>query len=153
MINDFQPSLNFVLSPVAEGGWSDNPHDPGGPTNHGITLATLSHELGRQATVEDLRAIPAAVVASIYRKKFWNAIGADRLDAGVDLLAFDVAVNSGVGRALRFLNATRNLDARARILAIDKTRRGFWRGLPIFRFFARGWLRRADAALHLALSL
>ena len=86
-----------------EGGYVNNPHDPGGPTNMGITIATLSHELGRAATIAEVKTMSRATAATIYRKKYWNLINGDKLPRGVDLLAFDIAVNSGIGRVLPWL--------------------------------------------------
>ncbi len=140
----------FTFSLAYEGGYSDNPKDPGGPTNFGVTIATLSHELGRRATRTDVRNLTRAAVQPIYFKKFWNVVDADALPAGVDLLAFDIAVNAGPGRALRFLDQTRNLRPVERIEALDKLRMGFWRGLRIWRHFGRGWTRREAACLALA---
>ena len=37
------PTVHDIAREIVarEGGWSDHPADPGGPTNHGVTLATL----------------------------------------------------------------------------------------------------------------
>jgi len=146
---NFQNCLAFTLH--YEGGFSDNPRDPGGPTNLGVTIATLSHELGRAATIAEVKALTVAQVTPIYRKKFWNLIDGDALPAGVDLIAFDIAVNSGPGRALQWLAKTANTSPRDRVLALHKLRVGFWRSLPIFATFARGWMTRETACLAAAL--
>jgi lysozyme family protein len=131
-----------------EGGstYTNNPKDPGGPTKYGITIATLSHDLGRKATIGEVANMTIETASAIYRKKFWNTIDGDRLANGVDMIAFDIAVNSGPGRALNWLSATYALsnNPRSRIMALDKMRRGFWRHLGIFPFFGKGWFRREN---------
>lgn len=90
-----------------EGGWSDNPKDPGGATMQGITLATyrawrLEHGL-TAPTKADLKAIPSMDVNQIYASKYWLRISGDRLWRGLDRVVFDFAVNSGPARAARVL--------------------------------------------------
>lgn len=148
MEQNFDQALRFTLQ--YEGGYVNNPHDPGGPTNLGITIATLSHELGRKASVAEVKALTVAGVAPIYRKKFWNLVDGDGLPGGVDLMLFDIAVNMGSGRALRWGEATAYLNPIARITALDRLRCGFWRGLRTFPVFGKGWLRRETACLALA---
>lgn len=151
MKENFGRALAFTLE--YEGGYSNNKFDNGGPTNFGITLATFSKSIGRPATVAELKKIAPETVSAIYRRDYWLAIGADALPAGVDLLAFDIAVNSGVGRALQWLAETRNLQPRPRVVALDKRRLGFYRALRTFPVFGRGWVRRENAALATAKGL
>jgi lysozyme family protein len=152
MRENFDEALRFTLQ--YEGGYVNDPLDPGGPTNMGITLATLSHELGRQARLTEVRNLSVAQASDIYRKKFWNAVGADALPSGVDALAFDIAVNMGVGRALRFLSESETCrPVRARIETIHGLRMGFWKRLAIWARFGRGWTRRGLACRDLALKL
>ena len=86
-----------------EGGFVNHPRDPGGATNRGITHITLADWRGGPVTAEDVRTMSEAEAREIYRSKYWNAIQGDNLPAGVDLAVFDLAVNSGVGRAARML--------------------------------------------------
>lgn len=150
MRDNFGRALAFALQ--YEGGYVNHPKDPGGPTNMGITIATLSHELGRRASILEVKNLTVEQAGAIYRKKYWNAIGANDLPAGVDILAFDIAVNSGVGRALQWLEKTRGLQPRQRVAALDRTRVGFYRALRTFPVFGKGWLRRESACLAVALA-
>lgn len=148
-------NLNRCLDIVFkwEGGFVNHPKDPGGPTNRGITLATLSHERGRRATVGDVRNLTQDEAAEIYRKKYWNLIEGDALPAGVDLLAMDIAVNSGTGRALDWLKDTAHLPPVQQIKTLDARRRAFWRRLKTFITFGRGWNNREDDLLKNALKM
>ena len=151
MNTNFPQALAFTLK--FEGGYCDVEGDPGGPTCQGITLATLSHELGYQATRSQLRNITSEAVSGIYRKKFWNCIGANDLPSGVDLMLFDISVNNGPGRALDWSKQTSNLRPHDRIERIDQLRLGFWRRLAIWAKFGRGWAAREIACKALALKL
>ena len=92
MKRNFASSLAHVLK--HEGGWADHPRDPGGATMKGVTLATYSDWLGRQATKDELRAISDEHLRTIYKARFWDAVRGDELPSGVDYVVFDMAVNS-----------------------------------------------------------
>jgi lysozyme family protein len=148
---NFDQALAFTLE--FEGGYCDVPGDPGGPTCWGITLATFCHELGRPASVTELKHISSETVAAIYRKRYWNAINADSLPPGVDLMLFDVSVNMGPGRALQWEHQTANMAPVARINRLDQLRLGFWKRLAIWAKFGRGWARREVACKATALKM
>ena len=151
MKDNFNQCLDFTLQ--YEGGYVNNPHDPGGPTNLGVTIVTLSHELGRRATIPEVRLLTAGSVTPIYRKKYWNLVDGDELPKGVDLMMFDISVNSGAGRADEWNRATGHLAPVERIKRLDELRCGFWRHLRSFPVFGRGWLRRESSCLSLALKM
>lgn len=142
-----------------EGGYVDHPKDPGGATNRGVTLGTLSDWLGRPATKAEVKALTVADVAPIYRAKYWNAVKGDDLPAGVDLIVFDLAVNSGPRRAARFLQEVvgaaadgvigpatiAKVNALPPLAVIDgmaERRERFYRGLGTFQTFGKGWMKR-----------
>ncbi len=168
----FERALAHVLE--MEGGFTDDPHDPGGPTNRGITLGvfaawrkvTLS-AANRASLVRDLKAIDPATVREIYRRRYWDPAHCADLPAPLALMQFDAAVNHGVGTAIRFLQeavdagvdgevgpetrtavARAPLDATLEVYAAIRIRR--YRALPHFWRFGRGWLRRVDATLQAA---
>ena len=83
MDDNFDTCLAFTLK--EEGGYSDNPADPGGATNMGITLATYRRwsdnpNLG-PVQVQDMTERTAR---AIYRSLYWNPLRADALPVGVD---------------------------------------------------------------------
>ena len=169
MKENFDKSLALILK--HEGLYIDHPQDPGGATMKGITLATFTEFKGRAMSKEELRAISDADVRAIYKSRYWDAVRADELKPGVDLLAFDMAVNKGVGRAAKLMQrgagvtedgalgpksmaAINALDARDFIAKVSEARRDFYKSLKNFPTFGKGWLRRVDEtekeALHAA---
>ena len=149
-------------------GYTDDPHDPGGPTNLGITLATFAAwkriELSAEtfgALKADLRALDTETAAAIYRARYWQPSRADDLPPALALMHFDASVNHGVGGAARMLQDTCGVAidgeigpdtlsaARSRPLAdlIDRyarIREARYRALPHFWRFGRGWLARIE---------
>ena len=102
MQDDFAKALPRIL--VYEGGKVDNPADPGGRTNQGITQATFNAWLREQGQPSrDVYTITAAEVSTIYKTKYWDMVQGDKLPAGLDLCVFDAGVNSGNGQAGKWL--------------------------------------------------
>jgi len=106
---DFLRALPYVLK--NEGGWSDDPNDPGGATNYGITLAEAQkHGI---ADKEALKNISPEKVAEIYHTDYWQFDGVN--DQRVATKVFDIHVN--MGDSIRVIqNALNRLGA---CLAID----------------------------------
>jgi lysozyme family protein len=164
----FQQALSLIFR--HEGGYVDHPLDPGGATNMGITRATLASHRGRPVSKADVLALDRAEAARVYRARYWDPISADRLPRGLDLAVFDAAVNSGPGRAVRWLQ--RELSVRedgvvgpvtlaaaraqpiARLIrAYSRRRLGFLEALPTWTVFGRGWRRRVSETEAAALAL
>lgn len=98
----------FILA--AEGGYVDNPKDPGGATNYGITTATLKRA---RKTIpglpEHVRDLTSEQALKIYDAFYWKPAGCDKLPSPIDLLVFDGAVNCGVRRGVKFLQEALNV--------------------------------------------
>ncbi|TGU44619.1 secretion activator protein [Mesorhizobium sp. M2D.F.Ca.ET.145.01.1.1] len=139
---NFQRSLAVTLQ--YEGGWSDNPADPGGATMKGVTIGTYRRR-HPNATKADLRAISDAELSAIYCAEYWNPIGGNSLASGVDLATFDAAVNSGPGRANGWLKASLGGSGAETVKRICAKRLGFMEGLKIWKNFGKGWARRVAA--------
>jgi len=148
---NFTRSVTFTLQ--YEGGFVNDPHDPGGATNMGVTLATYRSAINPRASVAELRAMSASQASAIYKEHYWSQINADGLAGGVDFIAFDIAVNAGVGRAREFLKPTANLLPAARVQRLHNLRLGFWKRLATWARFGKGWTARETACLKLARSL
>ena len=166
--NNFQRCLDLVL--FHEGGYADHPADPGGATNRGVTKRVWEEWVGHEVTKDDIKALTVEDVTPLYRKRFWDACKCDNLHAGVDYVVFDVAVNSGTGRAAKFLQeavgATPDGSIGPRTLAAAETfganliinkmcdrRESFYRSLPTFPTFGKGWLRRSEEVHKKALEM
>ena len=102
MSDGFQRALPKIL--VHEGGFVDHPDDPGGATNKGVTQGTYNS--WRRQTGQPQRSVREITdneVHAIYKDSYWDAVKADSLPDGVAYCTFDAAVNSGPGRAVRWL--------------------------------------------------
>jgi lysozyme family protein len=158
MKENYQSALNHVLQ--SEGLWSDNPADPGGATMKGITLATYRSVKGNpHISKEDLRNISDQEVSDIYKQNYWDKIKGDDLPSGVDYAVFDASVNMGVGRALKLiqtavgvpadgvignqtLQAIKNANPIELINKFSAEKDAFYKSLPTFGTFGKGWLNR-----------
>lgn len=90
-----------------EGGYVDHPADRGGPTRFGISEAVARAE-GYAGPIRDL---PRAVAATIYRRRYWQAPGFDRIALRAPRLAaelLDTGVNMGPPTATTFLQRVLN---------------------------------------------
>lgn len=121
-----------------EGGYTNHPSDPGGPTNWGITIADARKYWKADADAEDVRKMPLSVAVEIYRKHYWSPAGCDALPAGLDFAVFDYAVNSGITRATTYLAKTSG-DTITRIEQLCDARLQFLKGLKTWPVFGKGW--------------
>ncbi len=172
MVDQFARCLAFTLQ--QEGGFCDNPRDPGGATCHGITLATLrawsdNDSLG----VPAIRDIAPATVQVIYGADFWNRMQCGEMPAGIDLMVFDQGVNAGPSRSVRLLQqalgfadadvdgcvgpqtlgATAKADPAALIAGLANRQAAFYRSLTDFDVFGDGWLARVDRRRQAAMAM
>ncbi|RVD43061.1 MAG: hypothetical protein EOS30_23585 [Mesorhizobium sp.] len=166
MDRNFVRALALVLK--SEGGWSDNPADPGGATMKGVTLANFRRYVKADATKADLKKIGDDQVATVYRRFYWDAVLGAELPDGVDYAVFDFAVNSGPGRAAKYLQAVVGAVQDGRIgpatlaavrarpagVVIDElcdARLAFLRRLPTWATFGSGWSDRVKSVRAQAL--
>lgn len=147
-----------------EGGYSNNPADPGGETMWGVT-ARVARANGYTGRMRDL---PRSMAMTIYRKLYWDAVKADQLPTAVRFDVFDGAVNSGVDQSVRWLQHAANMPDRdvdgvagprtiASVLAAGPAvvasrynglRLEFMAGLGAWPTFGKGWARRIAANLQ-----
>ncbi|HUU95482.1 MAG TPA: TIGR02594 family protein, partial [Phycisphaerae bacterium] len=111
----FETALAHVLE--MEGGYSDDRHDPGGPTNQGITLKVFAAWKGitldagsRDALIGELKQIPEAEVQEIYAARYWAPAACADLPPARAVFHFDAAVNHGVTGAARLLQQAVGTD-------------------------------------------
>ena len=138
-----------------EGGYSNDPQDPGGPTNWGITIADAQKYWKKNADASDVKAMPLDIAVDIYRTKYWknSYYDGDKLESGVDLAVFDFGVNSGPSRAKKYLDQSVGGTPVQTINNIFDKREDFLRGLSTFPTFGKGWLNRTRDLRKLALSM
>jgi lysozyme family protein len=143
-----------------EGGYTNHPSDPGGPTNFGITIFDYRKYVKPEATAADVRAMTVEEAKKIYRARYWGAQRCDELPAGLDYAVFDYGVNSGIGRSAKVLRrllglpdrpatidddviaAAHALDTKVLVTGICEERLRFLRSLRTWPVFGTGWSRR-----------
>jgi len=156
----------FALMLKSEGGYVNNPADPGGMTNLGVTKATWENWVGRESDEAEMRGLTPEKVEPLYKKKYWDAVRSDELPVGLDYLLFDFAVNAGAGRAIKTLQtavgvtpdggfgpmtmtAVQAVDPVDLIERFSQAKEDFYRSLTTFATFGKGWLNRvADVKQH-----
>lgn len=142
---DFDKGLAFTLR--WEGGFTDDPDDPGGRTNHGITQKVYREWKGDPDA--DVERITMQEVGAIYRSNYWNAL-CDGVPDPLATVLFDTAVNCGVGRTRRWLldapGGTGTVNAAKYVML---TRRSHYEALavsnPRMTKYLHGWMNRVDA--------
>ena len=168
MKSNFEKALDAVLH--HEGGFVNHPKDPGGMTNLGVTKAVWEEWVGHPVDEKAMKALTPAIVAQMYKRKYWDKVQGDDLPAGVDYCCFDAAVNSGAGRAAKWLQgvvgvdvdgaigpktmkAVKEFDAKTLIEDYSKRRLSFLSDLPTWGTFGKGWGRRVNEVEQTALSM
>ena len=92
---------------VYEGGKVDDPRDPGGRTNQGVTQRTYdAYRRSKGLPLRDVFLMENAERNEIYQTMYWDRIMGDALPLGLGFCVFDAAVNSGVGQAGKWLQAS-----------------------------------------------
>ena len=157
MKDHFEQCLALVLK--HEGGFVNNPKDPGGRTNLGVTQKVWEDWVGHEVTEAEMKALKITDVAPLYKTNYWDKISGDSLPLGVDYATFDMAVNSGVSRAAKTLqqvlsvvpdgkvgkatiDACEAANAREIATGICEKRLAFLQSLPTYGTFGKGWSNR-----------
>ena len=168
MQENWDASFKMVLA--HEGGYVNDPRDPGGRTNLGVTQRAWEAYLNRDVTETEMRALTPEVVKPFYKAMYWDKIKGDQLPSGADYAAYDLAVNSGVGRAAKYLQeiagvtadgvigpksleAIKACDPQELADALCDKRLDFLKRLPTFETFGKGWSRRVAEVKEKAMSM
>lgn len=167
--SSYDEALRRLL--MHEGGYTNHPSDPGGPTNFGITIIDYRKYVKPGATAADVKAMTLGEAKSIYRAKYWDAQKCDAMPAGVDDSIFDYGVNSGIGRSGKVLRRVLGMpdntsvvtdeviyqlakrDPKAVIIAINDERLRFLQNLKTWDVFGKGWGRRVAEVKTFSLQL
>ena len=168
--SNFDVALRQVLK--SEGGYVNHPSDPGGRTNLGVTQKVWEEWVGHPVTEADMRALTPELVAPLYKKMYWDKVKGDDLPSGVDYVVFDIAVNSGTGRAAKMLQQvvgvpadgaigpktvqavlTCNVSGEDLVNQLCDKRLAFWQSLSTFDTFGKGWTNRGNHVREEALKM
>ena len=166
MENNFKECLDLVLK--SEGGWVNNPADPGGETNLGVTKRVWEQYVGHPVTT--MKNLTPADVAPMYEQKYWRPCYGEVLPRGLDFVVFSMGVNAGPGRSVKLLQSsigcvpdgvigpkTRELISASNcatlIAKFSESRREYYRALKTFPIFGKGWLTRVDREESEALNM
>ena len=166
MKDNWETAFEKVLA--HEGGYVNDPRDPGGRTNLGVTQRAWEAYVGYPVDEEFMRKLTPNIVKPFYKAMYWDKIKGDQLPSGVDYAAYDLAVNSGVGRAAKYLQelvgvtadgsigpaslaAIAKYDPRELLMQLCEKRLEFLQRLPTYQTFGKGWSRRV-AEVKLAAS-
>jgi lysozyme family protein len=142
-----------------EGGYVNDPNDPGGETNWGISKRSYPNV--------DIKALTREGAKRIYRTDFWDRTSMDDYDPAIAFQVFDIAVNSGIETAVRMLQraagvaddghvgaitiaAVKALSVTDMLMLLIAERLEFWAKLSTWDRFGRGWSRRAAQDLRYA---
>jgi len=146
---DFNQAIERVLG--SEGGYVNNPADPGGETNWGISKRAYPNT--------NIKALTRVEAIKIYKNDFWDLIHAEELFDGVAYQTLDFAINSGISTAIRYLqkalnvaddghwgpvtrNAAKAMTESDQIMRLNAERLDFMTRLKNWPDASRGWSRR-----------
>jgi lysozyme family protein len=139
-----------------EGGYTNNPADPGGETRFGISK--------RAYPGEDIRNMTLDRAKTLYMRDYWGPAGCPNVPDAVRFDLFDMAVNSGVRAAVKCLQgaagvaqdgalgpktlaAIASQDGIRLAARFNGARLAFMASLPTFKDFGRGWANRIASNL------
>lgn len=161
MKSSYATALAGVLA--LEGGKVNHPADPGGRTNMGVTQRVYDgYRRNNGKPTRSVYDIERFEVEAIYRLQYWVKVRGDDLPAGIDLVVFDGAVNSGPLQSVKWLQAAlgggvridgvlgeaslaavrAHPDHDALVAAICAIRMRFLKALRTWPTFGRGWTSR-----------
>ena len=86
-----------------EGGYVNNPADPGGETKFGISR--------RAYPLENIKAMTLGRAKVLYQRDYWGPAGCDAVPDGIKFDLFDMAVNGGVTAAIKTLQRAAGVTA------------------------------------------
>lgn len=146
---DFDTAFDRLMG--HEGGYVNNPKDPGGETKWGISKRSYPHLNIKTLTKEQAKVI--------FRRDFWDRVHADKLYDGVAWQLSDFAYHSGPETAVRYyqralgvaddghfgpmsLAASKKMSETDQIMRVIGERQDFQTRLSNWSDAGKGWARR-----------
>lgn len=158
---NFEKAFEILIG--HEGGYTDNPKDPGnwtgGKQGVGVLKGTKFGIAANTYPDEDIKNLTVPRAKYLYLRDFWNKLSLDKLPECVRFDLFDAAVNSGVKQSAKFLQraagvaddgvigpatiaAANKIDPEQLDSRISGYRLLFLTDLKVFPDFGKGWVRR-----------
>jgi lysozyme family protein len=134
---DFEKAVQKTLS--LEGGYVNDPADPGGATKYGIAEATAR----AHGYIGDMRLLTVETAKAIYKTSYWDVARLDEVES--QLIAeniFDCNVNCGAKIGGRLLQESLNL------INIDPAGRQMWPVITVDGIVGNGTLQTLNQALR-----
>jgi len=128
---DFNHAFDFTLG--WEGGYVNDPNDPGGETKFGISK--------RANPSVDIKALTVDGAKKIYKAKYWDAAGCKEMDWPLNCVMFDMAVNLGVSRAKSLYREVGD-NPEELITRRETYYQRLAKQKPGFQRYLRGWFNR-----------
>lgn len=140
-----------------EGGYVNDPRDPGGETKYGISKKAYPYADIKNMTLDEAK--------EIYRRDYWDRVDAEAMPESVRLMLFDCAVNCGLTAAKKILQravgtkddgaiGAKTKQAVAYTPDIEQQFAGFWlqyyTDLSGWQTYGKGWTRRVANDLRIA---
>lgn len=151
----FEEAVEYILS--EEGGYVNDPRDPGGETKYGISKRSFPEV--------DIKHLTRDEAKNIYREQYYNAASCHKMSTTLALCVFDSAVNQGVGNAIKMLQEAlgvladgvigpvtlsylEKVDQEKLAVAFTYNRIIRYRGTINFDRYGKGWIQRAIRILR-----
>lgn len=145
----FEEAVRVILD--LEGGYSNNPRDPGGETNFGIAK--------KWHPDLDVKNMSRKDAMDIYKEEYWNAMSLEFFPPSLRLMLFDCAVNQGVTKAKEFactafgisryyrldklyFDTLPSTDIKPALIRIAQLRLNAYYSTKNYDTFGKGWLSR-----------
>lgn len=148
MQGDFDRAVELILK--HEGGYVNDPDDPGGETNFGISKRSYPNE-----NIKDLTRDRAKM---LYKRDYWDRVRGDELPWPLAVIAFDMAVNAGVGTSIKLLQESLGVTVdgalgpvtlqkaqaagRAAVVKYSRLRIVRYSAMPGWGKFGKAWTQR-----------
>lgn len=145
---NFEKAIVHILK--FEGGYVNDPKDPGGETKYGISKRAYPKVDIKKLTVDEAK--------NIYYNDYWLKSKCDKMNYKVATVVFDMAVNAGVKTSAKILQRALGVSSDGIIgpitlsvlkgahndlfLDVSKERMKYYTKLSNFKYFGRGWTNR-----------